>query len=484
MATDARHPTVARGRRLWLVATFLVPLVIPAPQARADGCVVSPGVVQEGGVITGTPDSDTVDCSGSDHGHTILGLGGDDVLKGSDSAPDVIVPGDGDDTVDGGGGPNDVVEFGATGGPVVASTSGATDDGFGNDETGQYTGIEDLTGSPFGDVLTGDSGPNVLLGMEGDDSLAGLGGLDHLDGGPGTDTAIFSRSPRRVVVDLRRGLARGEGADTLVSIHNVVGSPFGDLLTGDGRANRLIGRGGSDILRGLKGNDVLVGGAGPDSLDGGPGADSLDGGRGRDACVEGLGRGRKTRCEVRALGQALGVVLFEPSRSLVRVGFHESLFRRALALRPHGRLLLNDNPRKFTPPAERTDGRSYVVMGTRGRPTPATSSADLVVGSRSAVLSPLNGTVVRVRRYLLYCRWPDWQVVIRPAGRSGVVLMVLHITDIRVGRDDRLIAGVTQLGVSWINDSPGAQENHYFPDEYPHVHIEMVRGDRAPIPGC
>jgi hemolysin type calcium-binding protein len=463
---------------------FLVVLLIPAQAVRADGCSVSPGVVQEGDVITGTSSSDTIDCSGSDHGHRMLGLGGDDLLTGSDSGPDLIVPGDGDDTVDGGDGPHDVVEFGVTAGPVVARPSGAEADGFGNDETAQYAGIEDITGSPHGDTLFGDDGPNALLGMEGDDVLAGLMGADALDGGPGADTASFSGSPRRVVVDLGTGLARGEGPDTLVSIRNVVGSPFGDLLTGDGGANRLDGGRGSDLIRGLGGADVLLGGHGPDSVVGGGGADSLDGGTGRDACLEGTGRGRKARCEVRAWGEALGVVLFLPSRQFVGVGFHESLFRTARALRPHGRVRLNDNRAKFTPPSEATDGPRYVVMGTRRRPTPATSSADIVVGSRSAVLSPVNGTVVRVRRYLLYCRSPDWQVVIRPDGRPDLLVMVLHITNVPVVRGDRVVAGVTRVGLSWSNDGPGAQENGYFPDQYPHVHIEMARAKSAPIPGC
>lgn len=472
------------GRWLVLVGGFLSVLLIPAQVVRADGCDVSAGVVQDGDVITGTPSSDTIDCSGSDHGHRILGFGGDDLLTGSDSALDVIVPGEGDDTVDGGDGPHDVVEFGATAGPVKARPSGASNDGFGNEETAQYVGIEDLTGSPHGDALIGDEGPNVLLGSEGDDVLAGLGGADVLDGGPGPDTASFSSSPSRVVVDLLSGLTRGEGSDALIQISNVSGSAFGDLLTGNGGANRLSGGKGSDLLRGLYGPDVLLGGEGPDSLVGGPGADSLEGGTGRDSCVEGTGRGRKSGCEVRAWGEALGVVLFEPSRHVVGLGFHESLFRSARALRPHGRLLLNDNRRKFTPPAERTDGLSYVVMGTRKRPTPATSSADIVVGSRSAVLSPVNGTVTRVRRYLLYCRSPDWQVVIRPDGRSDVLVMVLHITNISVKARDRVVAGLTRVGLSWLNDGPGAQENEYFPDRYPHVHIEMVRARYAPIPGC
>ncbi|MGH2555039.1 MAG: calcium-binding protein [Actinomycetota bacterium] len=476
--------TRSAGRWLVLVGWTLSVLLVPAQVVRADGCDVSPGVVQEGDVITGTSLSDTIDCSGSDHAHRILGLGGDDLLTGSDSALDVIVPGEGDDTVDGGEGPHDVVEFGATAGPVKALPSGASNDGFGNDETAQYVGIEDLTGSPHGDALGGDEGPNVLLGMEGDDLLAGLAGADVIDGGAGIDTASFSASSSRVVVDLGTGVAKGEGPDALVRIQNVVGSAFDDLLTGNSGANRLTGGSGSDLLRGVNGSDGLVGGSGNDSLVGGPRADVLNGGTGRDACVEGTGSGRKSNCEVRAWGEALGVVLFEPTRHLVGVGFHESLFRSARALRPHGRLLLNDNPRKFNPPAERTDGLAYVVMGTRNRPTPATTSADIVVGSRSAVLSPVNGKVTLVRRYRLYCRSPDWQVVIRPAGRSDLLVMILHITNIRVKAGDRVVAGVTRVALSWSNDGHGAQENEYFPDQYPHVHIEMVRAKHAPIPGC
>jgi hypothetical protein len=471
-------------RLLVLVSAIAAVVLVPTHSVRADGCVLSPGVVEDGDSITGTPSADTVDCSGSDQGHTMLGLGGDDLLIGSDSGPDVMVPGDGLDTVDGGAGAHDVVDFGATPEPVVARPSGAEDDGFGNDETGSYAGIEDLTGSPSGDTLYGDEGPNVLRGMEGEDALAGLAGADVLDGGPGTDTAKFSSSPRRVVVDLGAGRARGEGADILAKVQDVVGSAFGDLITGSAGANRLAGGRGSDLIRGLQGPDVLMGGTGPDSLLGGSGADSLDGGSGRDACLEGTGKGRKSRCEVRAWGESLGVVLFEPTRRLIGIGFHESLFRIARTLRPHGRLRLNDNPGKFTPPSEATDGPAYVVMGTRGRPTPATTSADIVVGSRSAVLSPVSGTVFRVRHYLLYCRAPDWQVVIRPDGRSDVLVMVLHITDISVKAKQRVVAGVTRIGLSWSNDSPGAEENAYFPDQYPHVHIEMERAKSAPIPGC
>jgi hypothetical protein len=123
-------------------------------------------------------------------------------------------------------------------------------------------------------------------------------------------------------------------------------------------------------------------------------------------------------------------------------------------------------------------------MGSRGRPTDATTSADIVVGSRSRVLSPVNGHVTMVRRYLLYCQAGDWQVIISPDARPALLVMILHTTDIRVQQGDRVVAAVTQIGTSWGNDLPTAEENLYFPDQYPHVHIEVEEGTSVPVPGC
>jgi hypothetical protein len=80
-------------------------------------------------------------------------------------------------------GPDDAVGFMDAASSVTASPSGALGDGFGHDETGQYAGIENLTGSPLADILSGDGASNVLLGMEGDDVLAGHWGADLLGGG-------------------------------------------------------------------------------------------------------------------------------------------------------------------------------------------------------------------------------------------------------------------------------------------------------------
>jgi hypothetical protein len=72
-----------------------------------------------------------------------------------------------------------------------------------------------------------------------------------------------------------------------------------NLLTGTGRADRLVGsrfgdrifgRGGSDQLFGRGGSDCIWGGAGADLVDGGPGPDALAGDSGNDRMMPGDGR--------------------------------------------------------------------------------------------------------------------------------------------------------------------------------------------------
>lgn len=458
-------------------------ITLPAPRAMAATCASSPGVVEVGAVVTGTQGPDIIDCSSLEEPRTIHGLGGDDSITGS-SKGDTIVPGAGVDTVDGFKGKEDFVDAGEAPGPLTASVAGASDDGYGNDETGLWAGIERLRGSAWNDSLIGDDRGNRLEGLGGDDVLEGLGGNDTLDGGPGRDGVDFNASPDGVTVDLKDGTASGEGEDTLVSIQDVTGSSEGDTILGSTVSNTLDGGGGPDLLRGGDGDDTLNGGGGSDSLVGGNNKDTLNGGDKKDACSQGPGKGSKRSCERLAYGEAMEVAMFQPSENVIGVGFHESMFDVAVAARPHGHKDLNDNPAKFTPPDEETDGLDHVVMGTRGRPTPAASSADIVVDSASAVLSPVNGTVVEVFQYLLYCESLDWELVIQPDGRSDVLLIVLHMVDIPVKAGDRLVASITRIGTSWTNDAPTAQENQYFPDQYPHVHIEIDDDDEAPIPGC
>ncbi len=138
-----------------------------------------------------------------------------------------------------------------------------------------------ITGAPRGgngdDTLRTGAGDNTLYGDAGNDILAGGGGADSLDGGADSDTASYEDSPSAVTINLQAGTNAGGDAagDTFVSIENITGSAFGDVLTGDANANTLTGLAADDNLAGGGGDDTLNGGAGVDSLDGGADYDRI-----------------------------------------------------------------------------------------------------------------------------------------------------------------------------------------------------------------
>ena len=147
-----------------------------------------------------------------------------------------------------------------------------------------------VEGSPNADVLTGTGEDDEIYGRQGNDRLFGLagndavdGGLgaDLMDGGAGNDTYFVENVGDRTVESLA-GAAGGIdwvrvsidwrlGANLEnLRMHGpaIVGEGNGldNVLTANGKANRLYGFAGNDTLFGLKGNDRLFGGAGDDTF--------------------------------------------------------------------------------------------------------------------------------------------------------------------------------------------------------------------------
>jgi hypothetical protein len=124
------------------------------------------------------------------------------------------------------------------------------------------------------------------------------------------------------------------------------------------------------------------------------------------------------------------------------------------------------------------------VMASRGRGTSASSAVDIVVPSRARIRAPVTGTVTAVKRYLLYCRTRDWKVVIAPMSHPRLRVLVLHMVRPAVHDGDEVVAGSTVIGRAARNDEPTAQANRYFPDRFPHIHVEVERDRASPTPGC
>jgi Ca2+-binding RTX toxin-like protein len=134
-----------------------------------------------------------------------------------------------------------------------------TGTGSGGDAAGDtLVRIENIIGSAFADSLIGDAAANALRGGAGGDTLQGGGGADILDGGGDTDTVEYSASTAAVTVSLATGTGAGGDAagDTLISIENLLGSNFADVLTGNALGNVLDGRGGADTMSGGGGDDT------------------------------------------------------------------------------------------------------------------------------------------------------------------------------------------------------------------------------------
>jgi Ca2+-binding RTX toxin-like protein len=87
--------------------------------------------------------------------------------------------------------------------------------------------------------------------------------------------ASYEDAAAGVVADLATGRGYGDAAgDTYLSIENLLGSGYGDILIGNEAANglsataqrRAAGSGGADTLMGGSGHDTLVGGSVMDYL--------------------------------------------------------------------------------------------------------------------------------------------------------------------------------------------------------------------------
>ena len=212
------------------------------------------GAVNNIGIAPGTVIETAIGGGGND---TIIGNSSNNTLNGGGGA-DTLIGGIGADALIGGAGTDTANYASSSAGVTVNLLTGL---GSGGDAQGDtLSGIENITGGAFADVLTGDNGANTLVGGA---------GADVLVGGLGTDTADYSSSAAAVNVNLLTGSGAGGDAqgDTLATIENIIGSAFADTLTGNAVANTLDGRSGNDTLVGGAGADVLIGGAGRDTAD-------------------------------------------------------------------------------------------------------------------------------------------------------------------------------------------------------------------------
>jgi Ca2+-binding RTX toxin-like protein len=156
----------------------------------------------------------------------------------------------------------------------------------GNDTILGEGGADELCGNGGNDRIS--SGPRdaALVGGAGDDRLIGGPGFNDFAPGPGDDQVVgladagnyvaFDDAIHPMYVNLRTGVARGQGDDTLVNVQGSQTGPYDDTLIGTDGDNSMKGHAGDDLLIGDGGNDTLAGQGGDDAVRGGAGFDMSD----------------------------------------------------------------------------------------------------------------------------------------------------------------------------------------------------------------
>lgn len=130
-----------------------------------------------------------------------------------------------------------------------------------------FGSLDTINGLGGNDVLDGRGGNDDLNGGDGDDRLIAGIGADRLDGGNGVDTLDLSAATSGWVVSLEIGSGRDSAGNTIAttSVEGIIGSAFGDSLTG--RGSTVLGGAGDDFISAFGGsNGATDGGDGIDTL--------------------------------------------------------------------------------------------------------------------------------------------------------------------------------------------------------------------------
>ena len=105
------------------------------------------------------------------------------------------------------------------------------------------------------------------------------------------------------------------------------------------------------------------------------------------------------------------------------------------------------------------------------------TSIDVGAAAGTVLRSPVTGTVVLVKDYMLYDEVPDVEIHIQPDGRSDLDVVLIHTYDPLVKAGDKVQAGVTEISHvrDIAKDLDDVQLAFYTPGDDPgnHTHVQV-----------
>jgi len=97
------------------------------------------------------------------------------------------------------------------------------------------------------------------------------------------------------------------------------------------------------------------------------------------------------------------------------------------------------------------------------------------------VYAPVTGTVVQVREYSLYNKFPDYEIHIHPDGWSDIDVVLIHVDDLSVTVGQRVAGGISRLAaVRRMSDKIDLQLGGYTKNGGDHVHLQL---NKIEVPG-
>lgn len=169
--------------------------------------------------------------------------------------------------------------------------------------------------------------------------------------------------------------------------------------------------------------------------------------------------------------------------ALTEVGFHQAAYTYALHLNTplptaptdaskKAKSTGRDKSKQETGPAATLNGS--VLRMWRSRPGKPDSAADVGADAGQTVFSPVSGTVVKVKRYSLYGKYPDYEIHIQPTNHPELDLVMIHVDNVSAKPGDKVTAGVTRLAVvRHLSQHVRHQLGDYTKNGGDHVHIQL-----------
>ncbi|MBN1192141.1 MAG: hypothetical protein JXA36_00395 [Coriobacteriia bacterium] len=175
-------------------------------------------------------------------------------------------------------------------------------------------------------------------------------------------------------------------------------------------------------------------------------------------------------------------LMIDPQQ-LTALAFHQASGSAALhidSLVPDADMALADQLKAVPPAGEDPDPSDGVWHGVclrlwrSNRTGVPDTAADMGADYGTPVWSPVTGTVTQVRPYMLYEKYEDVEIHIRPDGREDADLVVIHVQDVLIATGDRVKGGVTQIGsVRKMSDKIEIQLSGYTTNGGDHVHMQI-----------